>query len=435
MTVEVRAERAAGHPAAALPDATPPAEVLPYATPPTEALPYAPPPAEVLPDEVLPDGTPPAEAPPVRARRPGYLLRRTRSPQIPGPRAAGPLIRLSCRPVAEAGPGIRPAPDPAPDSGLRQPEQDERSTAAAAPARSGAARLAEPAAPELEPGWLVAEPAVVASPSSSVGGRTSWLIAAAATVVAALLAVWISSVLIAKPVAHQQQLSTAADSATLAAAWAASALPAGSSLIADPTMRNALIAQGFKPLNLIPFNDAAGSLRSGYLMATGAVRAAAAEPAGQLLTRSRSMASFGTGADRVEVRQLLPANRLLAGQSSRLLAGTALLANRAVTFDSSLRPVLATGRLDLRAATLIAVLAAHGQVQLTALPQDPGEAAAGAPIRLVWLGLTAGQPSALLSRMIDALPAATRPVRNTSLADGQYALEWAPDLDVLPPVN
>ena len=67
--------------------------------------------------------------------------------------------------------------------------------------------------------------------------------------------------------------------------------------------------------------------------------------------------------DHVQVRRILPADNPIeltreTDRADRLLAGTALLANRGITASPEARSVLARGALDLRAATALAASSA-----------------------------------------------------------------------------
>ena len=244
-----------------------------------------------------------------------------------------------------------------------------------------------------------------------------------------------------RPASHSAQQDAAGSAAVaLATAWAASTLPAGSVLIADQPLRDALLGQGLPAGSLLDPANAGGSLPArpaGFVFATESLRLAAQAgnpPAATLLARSQPVAVFGTGAGQIQVRQLLPAGTATADRATRTMAGRSLLSNPAIGVDPSLTQQLAAGQLDLRAASLLAVLAARGPIRLNSLPQDASEAAAGAPIRVVWLAIDS-TTNPRLAQLIDSLPAAYQPVRSTRLPDGRYALEWAPDLDIPAPVS
>ncbi|MGI8879439.1 MAG: hypothetical protein ACR2KJ_02805 [Jatrophihabitans sp.] len=108
--------------------------------------------------------------------------------------------------------------------------------------------------------------------------------------------------------------------------------------------------------------------------------------AGQITRHGATVAEFGAGAARMSVVELLdgtdsPASRVKMDAAVRKMAGAQLLGNPAVHPDAAARALIAGGRLDMRAATILATLAQDGEVAVGGLVQDAAERRAGLPIR------------------------------------------------------
>jgi hypothetical protein len=84
----------------------------------------------------------------------------------------------------------------------------------------------------------------------------------------------------------------------------------------------------------------------------------------------------------------------------RRAAGRALLANPRVTTDPRLFAALRDGQLDIRAATVLALLATNADVHVIRLALDQPEAAAGRPVRRVTLSLRNTSALAQTLRML-----------------------------------
>ena len=83
--------------------------------------------------------------------------------------------------------------------------------------------------------------------------------------------------------------------------------------------------------------------------------------------------------------------------------------------------MLAAGGLDLRPATVLALLANSSTVELDAITVDPAEQAAGLPARAIEIrtdNATAAQA------VISNLPVAYKPTGDTLLPDGAEGLVW-----------
>jgi hypothetical protein len=404
--------------------------------------------------------------------RPATLLRRARPARIPSPRAARPLVRLSCA----AGPpesairwvqGLRPRHwlieaelhgygDAEVVAEAEEVALDEIVVPAAAESSTGTRPVAapKPAAPIAEAIHPASARKPADEPARAIaeleGQLPPWLLIG---LVASVLAIVVAAAVIVQaraahpgrvsvaqiPVASRTSAPTAASTvqAASAVAWLVQALDRHSNLVTDAPTRAALLAQGvavntvFAPAQTLPAT-------TNFVVSTAQLRDIAAtgqDPAvAQLLAESQPVAQFGTGVDSVQVREVIPTGiRPSVVAASRTMAGQALLSNKALSVVPSAVPLLSQGRLDLRAATLIAALAAQTRLTLIGLAQQPVEANAGAPIRTVQLDL--GGSSRLLKEYIDALPVDYRPASSQRQKDGSYVVQWHPDLATAPPVS
>jgi hypothetical protein len=196
---------------------------------------------------------------------------------------------------------------------------------------------------------------------------------------------------------------------------------------ADASVSAALFADGYTAASvyLSLDSDSAGSV----LVTTREIRAQVGRG---LATAASSIsavpvATFGSGAWRVDVA-LLVAGRAAALQgrvaretTERKAAGRGLATNPHVAVPDALRPWLADGGLDLRAATLLALLAARTDERITRITSDAAEAAAGRPART--LALTITDP-AVLADVLRQLPPAYAPARVSTLPGDARQLTW-----------
>ena len=236
--------------------------------------------------------------------------------------------------------------------------------------------------------------------------------------------------------------AAAIDAANQAASWTKANLPSNVKLLADPNVRSELVGLGFTAGNIGTIDDGAlDSTATRYLVVTPAIRLAgqrAGSPVANLLANALPVAVFGNGQDRVEVSQLgAMGTSLTTAQQARLMAGQALQRNPSVHIVAGLVPVVSDGRVDMRADTVLAVLAAQSPVSLLALPQASAETRAGAPIRTISFSL-GGDPAAadtLVGATVRSLPASMAPYQTSHRPDGTYRIVWLPDLALTPPVN
>ena len=218
--------------------------------------------------------------------------------------------------------------------------------------------------------------------------------------------------------------------------WAVANLAHTDRLVTDETLRAGLTGRGFPTQNLIPAGDFTGSDRpTDLIVDTGLRSAAATTPAlAQAVQAARPLAVFGSGPAAVQVSQVLSleaAQAVTVDAAARATAGRALARNPHLTASDAIRRTLTDGRLDLRAATVLAVLAASTTVDVVALPQDGAETQAGAPVRQLRLRV----PGSLLTSTTAATPPAMRPRSATRQSDDSYLVSWVPDLNAEAPAN
>ena len=188
-----------------------------------------------------------------------------------------------------------------------------------------------------------------------------------------------------------------------AAAWVASQVSAGAILACDPAMCAVLARHGIAAGNLLMLGSGAGDpLGSDVVLATAAVR----DIFGARLVSVYApelLASFGTGAARVDVRIVAPdgaaayRTALAADVKARQAAGAQLLRDSRITVTPAARTDLAAGQVDARLLITLAALAASEPFQVTGFGgTDPGDSW-GLPLRTVQLAAPAATARAMLA--------------------------------------
>jgi hypothetical protein len=219
--------------------------------------------------------------------------------------------------------------------------------------------------------------------------------------------------------------------------WLVANVASEAQVTADSTVTSDLMRAGFTrrpPVAYVQIDvggfPQAGSWRDfDYLVSTPSTRfdSTILPELEQALTSSVVVAVFGTGPDRVEVRQILPRGtadidvRRSADAQARQRAETALLHNRRVQVDLPAGRVLEAGGLDLRAATVLALMAQQALLRINAIDSDPAETAAGLPARTVEITVT--QPT-LVADTVRHLPTGYRPNFVRKLGPTLSQLVW-----------
>ena len=231
--------------------------------------------------------------------------------------------------------------------------------------------------------------------------------------------------------------------------WVKSNLDQHSRLIADENVKRDLIVQGFPATRISSAVDdlagvsgaATGGADYTYAILTPRLRSMSALTGSRLATliaQAIPIAQFGNGVQAVTVLQVQPESpqelsaRFAADLRARGLAGGALAVNRHVSANPALLQSLRAGALDLRAATVIAMLADAGPVRLQEFRIDPAATAVGRTVRQ--LRLTVGEPSTI-SSLLSALPAAYRPMSTTQNSDHSVNMRWTPAVAPITPIN
>jgi hypothetical protein len=222
--------------------------------------------------------------------------------------------------------------------------------------------------------------------------------------------------------------SAAADASSLALTWMSGTVPHSAVVLADATTTAQLARFGFA--------HAGTSTHAGYTVSTPALRRTAATDSAMaaVLQRAVPIAVFPTGAGQIVVGAVSDvAPSVLAEHRSddaqlRTGAGQGLLANPNFVASPAAASALSAGRLDLRPATALALMAAEGTVQLQRVTSVAAETAAGLPARTITFVAT---PAAKQRALLLGLSQAYRPLTWTHQPDGSYTATWSirPDPD------
>jgi putative peptide zinc metalloprotease protein len=186
---------------------------------------------------------------------------------------------------------------------------------------------------------------------------------------------------------------------TTAAAWIAQQVGPDVTVSCDPKMCGQLQRDGFPARALVSLPPTAGSLLgSSVVVATPALR----EQFGTSLAVAYApliLASFGSGADQVQVRAVAPHGaaafeaQLASEHAALVSAGLQLLRNKNIQVSAAARRALVTGQVDSRLFGTLSVLASEMPLRLIAFTDAAPGAGSSVPLRGVEIG--AASPSAL----------------------------------------
>jgi hypothetical protein len=183
-----------------------------------------------------------------------------------------------------------------------------------------------------------------------------------------------------------------------AALWVARQVSRDAMVACDPGMCRMLREQGFPAGNLLVLGPRAAGL--GYcdlVMATQAVR----DLVGSRLQRQDApavFASFGSGAERIDVRAVAPRGggayraALAADWAARRTAAAELMKSPRIQAKGAARLDLLAGKVDSRLLITLAALAASYPVKVVAFGDSGPGASAGVPMREMELAET-GRPA------------------------------------------
>jgi len=193
-----------------------------------------------------------------------------------------------------------------------------------------------------------------------------------------------------------------------AAVWIAQQVASSVVVACDPEMCNELQRSGFPAGQLMELQlSAPDPLGSLVVVATPVIR-------NQFGTRLASVyaplviASFGSGAERVDVRYVAPdgtatfESQLAADQKSRITAGEQLLTNKHVQASTAARQALMTGQVDPRLLVTLSALAHQMPLHLVGFGDPSPGASSDVPLRGAEIGAAA---AAGLSAMVAFLRA------------------------------
>ncbi len=198
-------------------------------------------------------------------------------------------------------------------------------------------------------------------------------------------------------------IRTAAAIRDQAAAWIAAQVTANAIVACDPAMCVALRANGIPAGRLVMLGTAATDpLGSDLVVATPALRAEfGARLAG--VYALGVIASFGSGASRIDIRSIAPDGAaayqaaLRADQRARVATGRRLLGNRRISVSADARASLRGGDVDPRLLVMLAALAAQQPVRIIAFGDPSPAAGPGVPLRSVRIAPSRGGASGLRS--------------------------------------
>lgn len=211
--------------------------------------------------------------------------------------------------------------------------------------------------------------------------------------------------------------STAALQAALAnrsraAAWIAQQVLPGTVIECDPLMCTALEAAKVPAASLLVLQPTTPDpLGSGVIVATPAVRSQFG-PRLASVYAPELLASFGSGAGRIDVRYVVPGGAaayeasLAPDRSARIAAGKALLSNSRVHASAQARAALLAGDVDPRLLITLSPLAYEMPVYLLVFDDSSPGASSAVPLRGAEIG--AASPVGL-SAMLTFLAAQRSP--------------------------
>jgi hypothetical protein len=218
----------------------------------------------------------------------------------------------------------------------------------------------------------------------------------------------------------------AAASRSQAAAWVAQQVSPDVAVSCDPGMCRQLQLDGFPVARLKPLpRSARVPLGSGVVVATPAIRSQVG-PRLAAVYAPQVIASFGSGAARVDVRTITPpggaafAAKLAAEQAVLASAGRQLLGNKNIQASPSARSALRAGQVDARLLAILSLLSAQSPVRLVGFTGAPG-AGPGVPLRGAEIGVTSPTARAAVVALLDAQQSPYRPAV-AAVADGSRSV-------------
>lgn len=217
-------------------------------------------------------------------------------------------------------------------------------------------------------------------------------------------------------------VGSAAAARTAAAAWVGHQVSRAAIVACDPAMCAALQAAGIPPSNLLALSSAAADpLGSTVIVATPALQSQFG-PRLATVYAPEVIASFGSGASRVDIRVTGPDDAaayraaVAADLTARRATGKVLLGNSRITASAAARRDLAAGSVDSRLLITLATLAAGQYVRIAAFGDATPGAGLDMPLRSAELTIPplARNPGAYLQSVLVFLRAQNAPFRAAS---------------------
>jgi putative peptide zinc metalloprotease protein len=218
--------------------------------------------------------------------------------------------------------------------------------------------------------------------------------------------------------------ASAAANRAQAAAWVAQQVSPGAVVSCDPATCGQLQRDGFPAARLMTLGPATQNpLASGVVIGTPSVR----DEFGTRLATVYAplvLAGFGSGANRVEVREIAPdgaaalAAKISAQRASLRSAGQQLLRNRTVQASPAARAALLAGRVDARLLANLSVLSSQQSIMLVAFGDAPPGASSTVPLREVQLSATSAAGRSAILAFLHAQRGTYRPAVFAAASDG-----------------
>jgi hypothetical protein len=229
------------------------------------------------------------------------------------------------------------------------------------------------------------------------------------------------------PAQSPNALQAAAAARHQAAAWIGQQVASSVLVGCDPEMCNELQSGGFPAGQLDELQPSAPDpLGSVLVVATPVIR-------NQFGTRLASVyaplviASFGSGADRVDVRYVAPdgtasfQSQLAADWKDRVAAGEQLLANKRIQASAAARQALLAGQVDPRLLVTLSTLAHQMPLRLVSFGDPSPGVSSDVPLRGAELGTAATAGLSAMVTFLNAQQSQYKPAvaSITQVANGQ----------------
>lgn len=221
-------------------------------------------------------------------------------------------------------------------------------------------------------------------------------------------------------------LQIAAATRTQAAGWIKEQVLPGTDIECDALMCSALQAAGVSPDNLVMVQPTTPDpLGSSVVVATPAVR----NQFGPRLAAVYApwlIASFGTGAERIDIRYVAPGGTaafeasLASARSARITAGEQLLANKHLQVSAAALRALMAGNVDWRLLVTLSLLAHEMPLHLVTFDDSSPGASSAVPLRGAEIGAsTSSGLSAMLAFLTQQTTYAPQEFHRARIAGGK----------------